>query len=256
MYGKLSLISQFRVKIMKKTAFCLTFILLGGTAYTGFSQTYGGNDSEFFIPQNAMVQRVEKLPPINIPQRGLPSAVRPDNTSGQNGKQAQTAAKPQQQRKIIRYEAVDGRFIPIYAPVEENAQNEIPLQNTGNEATGGTVTFEPDETDATPETATANSVFAEPEADNNQAPLNTPSADELAKIKDMKQMALNPQFLPPVKVPTASVQSGLPDYRNRYAQYLADLKVFSQNKKFPQNEELNASLNKMDSNREILIYKK
>ena len=229
---------------------------MAGTAYTGFSQTYGGNNSEFFIPQNAMVQRVEKLPPINIPQRGLPSAVRPGNTGGQNNGTAQTAAKPQQQRKIIRYEAVDGRFIPIYAPVEQTAQNETPAQNADDQATGGTVTFEPDEPDAMPETATANSVFAEPEADNNQAPLNTPSADELAKIKDMKQMALNPQFLPPVKIPTASVQSGLPNYRNRYAQYLTDLQVFSQTKKFPQNEELNASLNKMDSNREILIYKK
>ncbi len=241
---------------MKKTVFCLIFMLMAGTAYTGFSQTYGGNNSEFFIPQNAMVQRVEKLPPINIPQRGLPSAVRPGNTGGQNNGTAQTAAKPQQQRKIIRYEAVDGRFIPIYAPVEQTAQNETPAQNADDQATGGTVTFEPDEPDAMPETATANSVFAEPEADNNQAPLNTPSADELAKIKDMKQMALNPQFLPPVKIPTASVQSGLPNYRNRYAQYLTDLQVFSQTKKFPQNEELNASLNKMDSNREILIYKK
>lgn len=241
---------------MKKTVFCLIFMLMAGTAYTGFSQTYGGNNSEFFIPQNAMVQRVEKLPPINIPQRGLPSAVRPGNTGGQNNGTAQTAAKPQQQRKIIRYEAVDGRFIPIYAPVEQTAQNETPAQNADDQATGGTVTFEPDEPDAMPETATANSVFAEPEADSNHPPSVTLSADEMEKIKNLKQTVLNPKPLPPVKIPTASVQSGLPNYRNRYAQYLTDLQVFSQTKKFPQNEELNASLNKMDSNREILIYKK
>ena len=223
---------------MKKTAFCLTFILMVGTAYTGFSQTYGNNNSEFFIPQNAMVQRVEKLPPINIPQRGLPSAVRSNPANVQN-QTSQNAAETQPQQKIIRYQAIDGRFIPIYAPAEEVAQTETPPQSTG-EASGGNVTFEPVEDDLNiPETATANSILSEPEAENTTEPaLKTP----VAKAS--------------VKVPNAVVQSGLPDYRNRYAQYLVDLQTFSQTKDFPPNEALNASLNKMDSNREVLIYKK
>lgn len=224
---------------MKKTAFCLTFILITGAAYTGFSQTYGNNNSEFFIPQNAMVQRVEKLPPINVPQRGLPSAVRANTADKQNQTQAQNAVQTQPRQKIIRYQAIDGRFVPIYAPTEEVAQTGIQPQSTG-EASGGNVTFEPVEDELNiPETATANSMLSEPEAENTTEPaLKTP----VAKAS--------------VKVPNAVVQSGLPDYRNRYAQYLVDLQTFSQTKDFPPNEALNASLNKMDSNREVLIYKK
>ena len=214
---------------------------MAGTAYTGFSQTYGNNNSEFFIPQNAMVQRVEKLPPINVPQRGLPSAVRANPANKQNQPQAQTATQPQ--RKILRYQAIDGRFVPIYAPAEETAQTETKPQNTA-ETSGGNVTFEPVEDDSNiPETATANSVLSEPEAENNFTPnIEMPKAP-------VAQASV-------IKAPNAVVQSGLPDYRNRYAQYLTDLRVFTQTKEFPQNEELNASLNKMDSNREILIYKK
>lgn len=230
---------------MKKTAFCLTFILITGAAYTGFSQTYGNNNSEFFIPQNAMVQRVEKLPPINVPQRGLPSAVRANTADKQNQTQAQNAVQTQPRQKIIRYQAIDGRFVPIYAPTEEVAQTGIQPQSTG-EASGGNVTFEPVEDELNiPETATANSVFAEPEADSNTAPADV-----------AKNPVATPKTTPIVKAPNAVVQSGLPDYRNRYAQYLSDLRVFTQTKDFPQNEELNASLNKMDSNREVLIYKK
>ena len=226
---------------MKKTAFCLTFILMAGSAYTGFSQTYGNNNSEFFIPQNAMVQRVEKLPPINIPQRGLPSAVRSTHANKQNQPQAQIANQPQ--RKILRYQAIDGRFVPIYAPAEAPSQTETKPQNTA-ETSGGNVTFEPVENDLNiPETATANSVLSEPETENNF----TPNV-EMPKTPVVKTVA--------VKAPNAVVQSGLPDYRNRYAQYLTDLRVFTQTKEFPQNEALNASLNKMDSNREVLIYKK
>lgn len=229
---------------MKKTAFCLTFILITGAAYTGVTQTYGGNNSEFFIPQNAMVQRVEKLPPINVPQRGLPSAVRANTANMQNQTKAQNAAKTQPRQKIIRYQAIDGRFVPIYAPAEETVPTEVQPQNTAG-IKGGNVTFEPDKNDTEVETIAANSVFAEPEADSNTAPADV-----------TKNPAATPKTTTTVKAPNAVVQSGLPDYRNRYAQYLADLKVFNQTKDFPQNEELNASLNKMDSNREVLIYKK
>lgn len=227
---------------MKKTAFCLTFILITGAAYTGFSQTYGNNNSEFFIPQNAMVQRVEKLPPINVPQRGLPSAVRANTADKQNQTQAQNAVQTQPRQKIIRYQAIDGRFVPIYAPAEAPSQTETKPQNTA-ETSGGNVIFEPVEDDLnTPGTTTANSVLSEPEGENSFTP-------NVETTKTPTTQAL-------VKAPNAVVQSGLPDYRNRYAQYLTDLRVFTQTKEFPQNEELNASLNKMDSNREVLIYKK
>lgn len=218
---------------MKKTVFFIALCAFFCTIRTVVSQTYGVNNSEFFIPQNAMMQRVEKLPPINVPKRGLPSAVRSNTATDKNKQTAQLATKQTQPRKILRYQAIDGRFVPIYAPIEETAQNDNNSEDT-------------------PESSGANSVLADSETDNNQAIENQILPDE----QEAEQNNINADPLPTAKIPTAVVQNGLPNYRNRYAQYLTDLQTFGQTKNFTQNADLNNALNKMDSDNEILIFKK
>lgn len=217
----------------------------------------------FFIPENEIQPRYEKLPPIRIPQRGLPSAVRNNggNTATQANQQPQVIKV--QRRKISHYIAVDGRYIPVFADEEpQSVQEAVKDSQTAEEATDNKVKdiveSNPDITDKPSEAIVP---LNEEHPDIKQAvaevkqqvttgevkkeiPTSQKEPETTAKKADMPSL---PQ--------TEEVNSALPDYRNSYTKYVSDLQIFHQTGLFPENESLSQALSKMNSEKEIVLYK-
>lgn len=217
----------------------------------------------FFIPQNEMQPRYEKLPPIRIPQRGLPSAVRNNGGSAATQTNQQPQVIKVQQRKISHYIAVDGRYIPVFADEEpQSVQEAVKDSQTAEEATDNKVKniveSNPDITDK-PAEATAPLKEEQPDIKqavaevkkqvevteaNKEIPVSQEEPETVVKKADMPSL---PQ--------TEEVNSALPDYRNSYTKYVSDLQIFHQTGLFPENEALSQALSKMNSEKEIVLYK-
>ncbi len=226
----------------------------------------------FFIPQNEMQPRYEKLPPIRIPQRGLPSAVR------NNGGSAATQANQQPQvirikrRKISHYIAVDGRYIPVFADEEpQSVQEAVKDSQTAEEATDNKVkNIVESNPDITDKPAEATAPLKEEQPDIKQAVAKVKNNAAVAEVKkpiaasEVKKEIPVSQEEPETVVKkadmpslpqTEEVNSALPDYRNSYTKYVSDLQIFHQTGLFPENEALSQALSKMNSEKEIVLYK-
>lgn len=235
----------------------------------------------FFIPQNEMQPRYEKLPPIRIPQRGLPSAVRSNGGSAATQTNQQPQVIKVQQRKISHYIAVDGRYIPVFADEEpQSVQEAVKDSQTAEEATDNKVKniveSNPDITDK-PAEATAPLKEEQPdikqavaEVKNNAAVAEVKNNATVAEVKkpiaasEVKKEISVSQEEPETVVKkadmpslpqTEEVNSALPDYRNSYTKYVSDLQIFHQTGLFPENEALSQALSKMNSEKEIVLYK-
>lgn len=56
------------------------------------------------------------------------------------------------------------------------------------------------------------------------------------------------------KAPQILIDQSLPSYKNRYAQYIEDLKVFQKTKALPENDELNDVLNILSKPQSSIIF--
>lgn len=226
----------------------------------------------FFIPENEMQPRYEKLPPIRIPQRGLPSAVRNNggNTATQANQQPQVIKV--QRRKISHYIAVDGRYIPVFADEEpQSVQEAVKDSQTAEEATDNKVKdiveSNPDITDKPSEAILP---LNEEQPDIKQAVAKVKNNAAVAEVKkpiatsEVKKEIPASQKEPETvakkadmhSLPqTEEVNSALPDYRNSYTKYVSDLQIFHQTGLFPENEALSQALSKMTSEKEIVLYR-
>ena len=226
----------------------------------------------FFIPQNEMQPRYEKLPPIRIPQRGLPSAVRNNGGSAATQTNQQPQVIKVQQRKISHYIAVDGRYIPVFADEEpQSVQEAVKDSQTAEEATDNKVkTVVESNPDITDKPAEATAPLKEEQPDIKQAVAEVKNNAAVAEVKkpiaasEVKKEIPVSQEEPETTVKksdslsvpqTEEVNSALPDYRNSYTKYVSDLQIFHQTGLFPENEALSQALSKMTSEKEIVLYK-
>lgn len=226
----------------------------------------------FFIPQNEMQPRYEKLPPIRIPQRGLPSAVRNNGGSATTQTNQQPQVIKVQQRKISHYIAVDGRYIPVFADEEpQSVQEAVKDSQTAEEATDNKVkNIVESNPDITDKPAEATAPLKEEQPDIKQAVAEVKNNAAVAEVKkpiaasEVKKEIPVSQEEPETVVKkadmpslpqTEEVNSALPDYRNSYTKYVSDLQIFHQTGLFPENEALSQALSKMNSEKEIVLYK-
>ena len=226
----------------------------------------------FFIPQNEMQPRYEKLPPIRIPQRGLPSAVRNNGGSAATQTNQQPQVIKVQQRKISHYIAVDGRYIPVFADEEpQSVQEAVKDSQTAEEATDNKVkNIVESNPDITDKPAEATAPLKEEQPDIKQAVAEVKNNAAVAEVKkpiaasEVKKEISVSQEEPETVVKkadmpslpqTEEVNSALPDYRNSYTKYVSDLQIFHQTGLFPENEALSQALSKMNSEKEIVLYK-
>lgn len=226
----------------------------------------------FFIPQNEMQPRYEKLPPIRIPQRGLPSAVRNNGGSAATQTNQQPQVIKVQQRKISHYIAVDGRYIPVFADEEpQSVQEAVKDSQTAEEATDNKVkNIVESNPYITDKPAEATAPLKEEQPDIKQAVAEVKNNAAVAEVKkpiaasEVKKEIPVSQEEPETVVKkadmpslpqTEEVNSALPDYRNSYTKYVSDLQIFHQTGLFPENEALSQALSKMNSEKEIVLYK-
>ena len=226
----------------------------------------------FFIPQNEMQPRYEKLPPIRIPQRGLPSAVRNNGGSAATQTNQQPQVIKVQQRKISHYIAVDGRYIPVFVDEEpQSVQEAVKDSQTAEEATDNKVkNIVESNPDITDKPAEATAPLKEEQPDIKQAVAEVKNNAAVAEVKkpiaasEVKKEIPVSQEEPETVVKkadmpslpqTEEVNSALPDYRNSYTKYVSDLQIFHQTGLFPENEALSQALSKMNSEKEIVLYK-
>lgn len=226
----------------------------------------------FFIPQNEMQPRYEKLPPIRIPQRGLPSAVRNNGGSAATQTNQQPQVIKVQQRKISHYIAVDGRYIPVFADEEpQSVQEAVEASQTAEATTDNEVkTVVESNPDITDKPAEATAPLKEEQPDIKQAVAEVKNNAAVAEVKkpiaasEVKKEIPVSQEEPETVVKkadmpslpqTEEVNSALPDYRNSYTKYVSDLQIFHQTGLFPENEALSQALSKMNSEKEIVLYK-
>lgn len=226
----------------------------------------------FFIPQNEMQPRYEKLPPIRIPQRGLPSAVRNNGGSAATQTNQQPQVIKVQQRKISHYIAVDGRYIPVFADEEpQSVQEAVKDSQTAEEATDNKVkNIVESNPDITDKPAEATAPLKEEQPDIKQAVAEVKNNAAVAEVKKPIAASEVKKEIPvsqeesetvvkkadmPSLPQTEEVNSALPDYRNSYTKYVSDLQIFHQTGLFPENEALSQALSKMNSEKEIVLYK-
>lgn len=196
----------------------------------------------FFIPQKELTPRYEKLPPIALPA-ATPSAadrIKPKTPNVQPV-----------QKRVSKYIAVDGRFIPIYEkqeasspPEDENDVNLITQENN-TEAVITTDFIDEESEDPIPNSFHSDNTDI---VTQNISPLN--KHDE---IED-NQTAVERSPSPTQNEPQDDSGQSLPRYRYRYAQYLQDLQIFQQSGRFPYNDDLEKTLGKMTSNQSITLY--
>lgn len=250
---------------MKKTVFFL--LLTTGIIAAG---RFVAAQEAFFIPKNELQPRYEKLPPIALPQPKLPSAIRSrNNNTGNNGQNTRQAPIRVKKPKISHYIAVDGRYIPVYAKAEttNTAAATSADSNTGspaNQATGNVVQNAAPAKSEITQTATSQDANNNNQAvittdfidDNNPQPVTAPTfADNVSNTEGINPENNSAQAVNVTAPQTSGINPNLPKYRNRYSQYVNELQIFHQSGMFPANQELDQALGKMNSNKEIVIYK-
>lgn len=250
---------------MKKTVFFL--LLTTGIIAAG---RFVAAQEAFFIPKNELQPRYEKLPPIALPQPKLPSAIRSrNNNTGNNGQNTRQAPIRVKKPKISHYIAVDGRYIPVYAKAETTntpaTTGEVSnTESTDNSATGNVVQNAAPAKSEITQTATSQDANNNNQAvittdfieDDNPQPVTVPTfADNVSNTEGINTENNSAQAVNVTAPQTGGINPDLPKYRNRYSQYVNELQIFHQSGMFPANQELDQALGKMNSNKEIVIYK-
>lgn len=228
---------------MKKLAFLLLTVLTL-LSYPAVYRLYAAEPG-FFIPQKELQPRYEKLPPINQP------VVQPSAQDRLNKDNTPPPAAPV--KKVSRYIAVDGRYIPIFEKETKSAEitptEETNLPDDLAEDTSAKITTDFDDEETTP---AAESL--------PEKVIVSSSNEDLPAPSEIKPVEINSVSLPETRstviaAPQADkINPDLPNYRNRYTQYLHSLQIFGQTGLLPASQELDDTLGKMNSNRFIKIF--
>lgn len=225
---------------MKYFRYLLIFVLFFVPVFQVVSQNLADDERPsltptFFIPKSELAPKYERLKPIVPVVRKLPA---------EQGGIAVEQKINAPTRRVNRYIAVDGRYIPIYEDVEETEE----LESEENE-------YEEDdeEIENEVETLIAPEQKAAPEAKEEfdfeeEEPEDFEPLLKVERAKPNKALAVRaPTFDP--------IDSSLPSYQNRYSQYLGHLLSFQHTKLLPYNPDLENTLNKMSSNEYVVVFR-
>lgn len=235
---------------MKYFVFAMLFILSAPLA----------NAQDFFMPGNALSSAKDKLKPLN--------------------KDLEQGLSNYNQR---RYKVIDGRVIAL--PNEPEKSKEVLSQDNAPSYTENTeLTYKPIQSPAPAEQTepvfVSDSSTTQPVEQAELVPdLNASQA--LSDTQSTMGYTINPDALKPVTLhepaflkPTApqtedvpqppmaeieapvtqNFDNTLPTYKNRYTQYLNDLKIFQKTGKLPRNKELDSILQGLSKRREITLF--
>lgn len=217
---------------MKYFIFAMLFILSAPLAYA----------QGFFMPSGALSSAQDKLKPLN--------------------KDVEKELSGYNQR---RYKVIDGRVIAL--PNEPQKAQEIEQESISENTVNPEPAYQMPVQDPTP-TAEAEPVitpelqlsesdsFSEPTLASEEQTVQPAVLHEPAFLKPQAKQedALQP-IMPEIEAPeTAGIDDTLPKYKNRYAQYLNDLKIFQKNGKLPRNKELESVMQSLSKRREITLF--
>ncbi|MBQ7659227.1 MAG: hypothetical protein IJS26_00580 [Alphaproteobacteria bacterium] len=172
---------------------------------------------DFFVPSGAIAEVKDNLPP-------LPQALR------------ERAASYEQRRHTIS----DGRVFAL-----EDEMDAQKVQSAFDESFEAQ--FDEAVLDALQENLAQDTLLG-----NENEP-----EEEIAKIVvSPESTATSEQQAPVFAAPLTDekIDDSLPDYKKRYALYLADLKTFEKTKSLPANEPLNQTLDKLSAPRTEILF--
>lgn len=217
---------------MKYFIFAMLFILSAPLAYA----------QDFFMPSGALSSAQDRLKPLNKNvEKGL---------SGYNQR---------------RYKLIDGRVIALPNEVQQaqEIEQERISENTVNpEPSAQIPDLSPAQTAEAEPAVTPDTPLSEPDSDEptlasevqNILPANLHEPAFLKPEQPQEEDTLQP-IMPEIEAPvTADIDDTLPKYKNRYAQYLNDLKIFQKNGKLPRNKELESMMQSLSKRREITLF--
>lgn len=177
---------------------------------------------DFFMPSNAMSTAKDKLKPLN--------------------KDVRNGLSDYNQR---RYKVVDGLVVAL---PNEPSQDEEPIAEIEVQTDKPASTQTPAPSSVVKDAS--ETVLTEPSSTQKKVPLHEPF------FLKPKQVENEPQtIMPEPEAPIVQeFDSDQPPYKNRYAQYINDLKTFQKTGKLPKNKELENVLQKMTKPREIILF--
>lgn len=218
---------------MKYFIFAMLFILSAPLAHA----------QGFFMPSGALSSAQDRLKPLN--------------------KDVEKELSGYNQR---RYKLIDGRVIAL--PNEAPKPQEIEQESISQNVINSEPTYQMPIQDPVP-TAEAEPIITTDtqlsESDSSYEPTLTSDVQtqqsvilhEPAFLKPeppQEEDALQP-IMPEIEAPvSAAVDDALPKYKNRYAQYLNDLKFFQKNGKLPRNKELESIMQSLSKRHEITLF--
>lgn len=172
---------------------------------------------DFFVPSGAIAEVKDNLPP-------LPQALR------------ERAASYEQRRHTIS----DGRVIAF-----EDEMDAQKVQSDFDESFD--VLFDEAVSEALQQNLPQDTLFGQ----------EMPLEEEVADVAFLPQSTdtlsrETPVFAAPLT--DEKIDDSLPDYKKRYALYLADLKTFEKTKSLPANEPLNQTLDKLSAPRTEILF--
>lgn len=176
---------------------------------------------DFFMPSNAMSSAKDKLKPLN--------------------KDVRRGLSDYNQR---RYKVVDGLVVAL--PNEPSPEAVEPLAE---------ITLKTDEQPSTQPVSAAIKDASTPAFTEQSSTQNTVPLHEPAFLKP-EQAENEPQtIMPEPEAPALQdFDNNQPTYKNRYTQYINDLKIFQKTGTLPKNKELESVLQKLTKPREIILF--
>lgn len=218
---------------MKYFIFAMLFILSAPLAHA----------QGFFMPSGALSSAQDRLKPLN--------------------KDVEKELSDYNQR---RYKLIDGRVIalPNEAPKHQEIEQESISENTVNpEPSAQMPDLSPAQTAEVEPVVTPDTQLPEP--DSSYEPTLASDVQTQQSVILHEPAFLKPEqpqeedtlqpIMPEIEAPvTADIDDTLPKYKNRYTQYLNDLKIFQKNGKLPRNKELESIMQSLSKRREITLF--
>ncbi len=210
-----------KILIFFITLFCLMMSSENVTAqgYQRQMQT-----PSFFMPKQELEPKYEKLQPIH------------KNDQAQN-------INIQDIQYSVKYVLVDGVYVPTYTPISKqtSAQDNLSIENHPSIKDDDELII-----------ATSNPITEEITSVNEPI---VPKIKETTKT-DVSPKPQSNQSNTLIDLPfDIDTQTNVPPYRNIYAQYLQDTLIFQKKGYFPENLNLDNALQKMSSDKKIIVYK-
>lgn len=221
---------------MKRPVIFIIFLLVSVPAFSQTKDFWMRNSNknlEFFMPQNEMRPRYEKLPPIVNPVQYEPNTAIPLDFEQNSEMESSLPVK-----RVKRYIAVDGRYIPVFEDISELGE----IQDFENIDEGED------------EGSYVEEVPPQLETKIVEMPVIVEDTVTGAENYNQSEISTLKQTTPTITALVETDNSALPAYRRAYAKYLQDLHIFRSSKSFPYDEALDKVLQKMNSDNKIVIF--